>query len=299
MRLIITAALLTALAAPALAAAPAVTPAVAPAAAVPHNFDPAPWWIDKPIMASIGYVTTEVQANRANLSATYEAVDRDVASATKIAAQKVKAISGALDAFGVDKVRISTSYGITPLYEQYRDKTGAMIDNARADKIDRYQVSVQVGVEIRDVRLAEPIYAILMSAKPSSSQSANFSLEPSDETRTQMFKLAIEDAKRRADLAAAAAGTRIGSVRLIDPTARACETDVLLAPAARLYDPTTPRPVPAPLMARASMSEVNEIVVTANRRAKDAGLKPEDLQLPVQPPMERLQAKACVVYALG
>jgi uncharacterized protein YggE len=299
MRLIATAALLTALAAPAFAAGPATAPTVLPPPPIPHNYDPAPWWIDKPIMASIGYVTTEVQANRANLSATYEAVDRDVASATKIAAQKVKAISGALDAFGADKVRVTTSYGITPLYEQYRDKNGSMIDNARADKIDRYQVSVQVGVEIRDVRLAEPIYAILMSAKPSSSQSASFHLEPSDETRTQMFKLAIEDAKRRADLAATAAGGHIGGVRLIDPTARACETDVLLAPAQRTYDPTTPRPVPAPRMQNVPTAMISEMVVSANKRAQDAGLKPEDLQLPVQPPMERLQAKACVVYALG
>jgi uncharacterized protein YggE len=299
MRSIFAAALIAALAAPAFAAGPTAAPAVLPPAPIPRNYDPAPWWIDKPIMASIGYVTTEVQANRANLSATYDAVDRDVASATKAAAQKVKAISGALDAYGPEKVRVSTSFNITPLYEQYRDKSGAMIDNARADKIDRYQVSVQVGVEIRDVRLAEPIYAILMSAKPSSSQRANFYLEPSDETRTQMFKLAIEDAKRRADLAAAAAGTRIGSVRLIDPTARACETDVLLAPAPRGYDPTTPRPVPAPYMARSPASEISEMVVTANKRAQAAGLKPEDLQLPVQPPMEHMQAKACVVYALG
>lgn len=299
MRLILTAALLAALARPALAAGQAVPPPAPAPAPVLRNYDPAPWWIDKPIMPSIGYVTTEVQANRAGLSATYEAVDRDVASATRIAAQKVKAITGAMDAYGPDKVRVATSFTITPLYEQYRDKAGQMIDNARADKIDRYQVSVQVGVEIRDVRLAEPVYAVLMSAKPSSSQGASFRLEPTDDVRTQMFKLAIEDAKRRADLAAAAAGTRIGSVRLIDPTARACETDVLLAPAPRGYDPTTPRPVPAPYMARSPANEINELVVTSNKRAEAAGLKPEDLLLPVQPPMERLQAKACVVYALG
>jgi uncharacterized protein YggE len=298
MRSIATAALLAAFAAPAFAAGPATAPAILPSAPVRHNYDPAPWWIDKPIMASIGYVTTEVQANRANLSATYEAVDRDVASATKAAAQKVKAISGALDAYG-DKARVTTNFTITPLYEQYRDKSGSMIDNARADKIDRYQVSVHVGVEVRDVRLAESIYAILMSAKPSSSQSASFRLEPSDEVRTQMFKLAVEDAKRRADLAATAAGARIGAVRLIDPTARACETDVLLAPASRTYDPTTPLPVPAPRFQAVPTATVNEMVVSANKRAQDAGLKPEDLQLPVQPPMERLQAKACVVYALG
>lgn len=69
-----------------------------------------------------------------------------------------------------------------------------MIDNQRADKIDRYQVSVQISAEIRDVRLVEPVLAVLMSAKPSSTRPASFSLEPSDETRTQMFKLVVEDA---------------------------------------------------------------------------------------------------------
>jgi hypothetical protein len=295
----LTAAFVAALAGPALAAGQVVAPPGPTPAPAPRSYDPAPWWIDKPIMASIGYVTTEVQANRANLSVTYEAVDRDVASATKAAAQKVKAITGSLDAYGADKVRGATSFTITPLYEQYRDKSGAMIDNARADKIDRYQVSVRVGVEIRDVRLVEPIYAVLMSAKPSQAQSVSFRLEPSDETRTQMFKLAVEDAKRRAELATAAAGTKVGPVRLIDPTARACETDVLLAPAARTYDPSTPRPVAAPYVQRAPVSEINEMVVTAQKRAQAAGLKPEDLQLPVQPPMERMQAKACVIYALG
>lgn len=303
MRVIPTAALLAGLAVPALAASAVSAPPVALPAQflmpAPRSFDPAPWWIDKPVMPSLGYITTEVQANRANLSATYDAVDREVASATKTAAQKVKAITGALDAYGPEKVRITTSFTITPLYEQYRDKAGDKVDNARADKIDRYQVSVQVGVEIRDVRLAEPIYAVLMSAKPSSSRGANFYLEATDEVRTQMFKLAIEDAKRRADQAAAAAGTRIVAVRLIDPTARACETDVLLAPAPRGYDPTTPRPVPAPYMARSPASEVQEMVVTSQKRAQAAGLRPEDLQLPVQPPMEKMQAKACVVYALG
>jgi len=28
-------------------------------------------------------------------------------------------------------------------------------------------------------------------------------------------------------------------------------------------------------------------------------LRPEDLQLPIQPPMERMEAKACVIYSLG
>lgn len=88
-------------------------------------------------------------------------------------------------------------------------------------------------------------------------------------------------------------------MRLIDPSSRACETDVLVAQATRTYDPTVPRPAPAPLTARQPMSEIQQLVVTSQKRAQEAGLRPEDLQLPVQPPMERLQASACVIYSLG
>ena len=274
----------------------------APAAAPPRAYDPAPWWMDKPIIASTGYVTTEVEANRASLSATYDAVDRDVSEATKQAIQKARAITGSLQTFGPEKVRVETRVNMTPLYEQYRDKQGDKVDNQRADKIDRYQVSVQVSVEIRDMRLVEPVYSILMSAKPSSTTAVSFRLEPGDETRTQMFKRAVEDAHRRAELAASAAGAKLGPVRLIDPTGRACQTDVLVALAPRGYGGAepfgVPAPPPPPSPAYQSRS-VEEMVVTAQRKAQDAGLKPEDLQLPVQPPQERLQANACVVYSLG
>ena len=232
-------------------------------------------------------------------SATYDAVDRDVADATKAAAAKARAISGALSAFGADKVRVETRFNVAPLYEQYRDKNGQLVDNGRADKIDRYQVSIEFSVELRDMRLVEPVYAILMSAKPSQSGSPSFRLEVSDEVRTEMFRLAVDDARKRAEQAAAAAGTKIGAVRLIDSTARGCETDELLALAGRGYDQIAPRPVAAPRAAFKSRGEINELVVTAQRKANAAGLRPEDLQLPVQPPLEQLTGKACVVYSLG
>lgn len=284
-----------ALAAPSPAAAPIVVPLTQP----PRVYDLAPWWMDKPVIPAIGYVTTEVTANRAQLAATYDAVDRDVSAATKAAAAKAKAISGALQAFGAEKVRLETRFTVTPLYEQYREKSGAMVDNERADKIDRYQVSIQLSVEIRDVRLVEPVYAILMSAKPSQSSSPSFRLEVSDEVRTEMFKLAVEDAHKRAEQAALAAGTRIGAVRLIDPTARGCETDELLALARPGFDASVARPVPPPPMAMAPRAELRDVIVTANRKAAEAGLRPEDLQLPVQPPLEPLTGKACVIYSLG
>ena len=300
MRRFLATVVLAAIAASAQAApAPAAPPIILPQPVPPRVYDPAPWWMDKPVMPAIGYVTTEVPANRAELSATYDAVDREVADATKAAAAKAKAISGPLQAFGVDKVRVETRFTVTPLYEQYREKNGAMVDNQRADKIDRYQVSVQFSVEVRDVRLVEPVYAILMSAKPSQSGSPSFRLEASDEVRTEMFKLAVDDARKRAEQASAAAGTRLGAVRLIDPTGRGCETDELLALAGRGYEEVAPRPVAAPPAAFQARGEVREMVVTASKRANAAGLRPEDVQLPVQPPLEQLTGRACVVYSLG
>ena len=89
--------------------------AIAPPA-VSRVYDPAPWWMDKPIIASVGNVWTEVPANRADASATYQVVDKDSAVATKAAADKVRALGQALEAYGQDKVRIATIFFPLHLY---------------------------------------------------------------------------------------------------------------------------------------------------------------------------------------
>lgn len=261
------------------------------------RYDRAPWWMDKPIIASSGYVRSETLANRAAFVATYQVVDRDPSAATKAAAAKVKALGGVLAAFGADKVRTETTFDINPLYDQYRDKDGELIDNQRADKIKSYQVSARVSVEVRDVRLVEQVYATALAARPSSAGDVSFRLEPDNEARSQMFKEAVQDAARRARMAAEATGARLGAVRLIDPTGRACETDVLVAGANRgsgdvysnrVYAAAPPPPGP-----------VEEMIVTAQRKAAEAGLNPEEMRLPLQPPLVTSEARACVVFALN
>src|SRR5215469_14611098 len=112
-------------------AAPAV--AQTPPAVLGDRYVPAPWWMRDPVIASIGYVRVELPANRASFIASYEVVDRSAPEATSKAADKVRALGDALRAMGADKVRIVTTFATTPLYEQYRDKNGNMIDNQRAD----------------------------------------------------------------------------------------------------------------------------------------------------------------------
>lgn len=275
--------------------------------AAPQLYDRAPWWMREPVIASLGEVRAELPPNRATLSAAYEVVDRSVADATKGAVTQVKALTSALAAYGPEKVRVTTNFSTRPLYAQYRDKDGTIQDNQRADKIDRYAVTASVTVELRDLSLAEKAHAELLAAHPTSTSPAYFRLEPTNATNTELFRLAVADAARRAKEAVAETGTRLGPVKLIDPTGRACSTDVLIAGGPRTFG--------------SGQNDVQEVVVSgAMREATPAlplpsmsvpappppppapggdALQVDSMRLPIQPPLQTLNRSACVVYALA
>ena len=263
------------------------------------NYAPAPWWMREPIIAATGEVQTHIPANRASFSAQFNAVDRSLAVAQKSVSDRVKALARTLQAYGSEKAQVETSLSIVPIYEQYRDKQGELQTNARADKIERYEANVRFSVQVRDLSVLERAYAAVISAHPASMQQVSFSLEPENETNTELFKAAVADAARRARLAVEATGAHLGKVRLIDPTSRACETDVLVAGADRnLADYGGPP---------------QEIMVTGQRVASPRMMAapappppppapgeevaPGDL-LPLQAPLQTLQRKACVIYSI-
>ena len=43
----------------------------------PGRYDPAPWWMAQPIIASTGYVKADVLANRASFSASFQVVGKN------------------------------------------------------------------------------------------------------------------------------------------------------------------------------------------------------------------------------
>jgi len=268
----------------------------------PPLYERAPWWMRSPIIAANGVVQAHMAANRAAFSAQFSAVDPSVAVATRKAADQVRALARTLQAYGADKAQVETSLSITAIYQQYRDKDGQVQTYSQADRIEKYQANISFNVQVRDLSVLERAYAATMSAHPTSIARIYFSLEPSNETNTALFGAAVADAARRARLAADATGARLGRAMLIDPTGRACETDVLVtgstigagedaggmedvtvaapkqyreAPAMAPPPPAPPPPPPAP------GEEVNAA----------------DL-LPQQPPLQSLERKACVIYAL-
>lgn len=296
MRPVLAALLLSAVAVPALAQTPPAT--------IGQQYVPAPWWMRDPVIASIGHVRVELQANRAGFNATFQVVDRSVAEASRKAADQVRALSQTLAAYGVETVRVETSLTTQPLYDQYRDENGVLRDNTRADRIERYQAQATVTLNIRDVRQLERIYATVVASQPNSISQVYFSLEPDNVAKSNLAREAVRDAANRARSAVEAAGGSLGSVRVIDPTGRACQTDVLAG-----------WPSYGSGVGQATTVDEN-IVVTGSRvmraemapppppPAPIAGQAPSEAQieaarLALQPPLQVLTDTACVVYGLN
>lgn len=279
-------------------AAPAL--AQTPPATIGQQYIPAPWWMRDPVIASVGYVRTEIPANRAGFSATFMNVERTAADASRVAAERVRALSQTLAAYGVDKVRVETTLSTRPLYDQYRDENGVLRDNVRSDRIERYQADATVSITIRDVAVLERVYATVLASSPTSVGQVYFNLQPENETLSWLAEQAVKDAANRATAAAGNAGARLGSVRVIDPSGRACETDVLAGwpsydsavggatdvgvprlQVREAYASAPPPPPPAPGGGAPSEAQI------------------EAARLALQPPLRELTSQACVVYGLN
>lgn len=280
---------------------PSAALAQTPPATIGERYVPAPWWMRDPVIASVGHVRTEVPANRSGFNATFQSIDRSAADASRKAADQIRALSQALAAYGVDKVRVETTLTTQPLYDQYRDENGVLRDNVRADRIERYQANASVTVTIRDVSVLERVYATVVASQPTAIGQVWFNLEPDNGIKTWLQGEAVKDAARRAREAATNAGGSLGGVRVIDPTGRACQTDVLAGwpsysgggslatdvngyvsrdVAAYAPPPAPPPPPPPPGGGAPSEAQI------------------EAARLALQPPLRELSDQACVVYAL-
>lgn len=291
-----------------LLAAAVAAPALAqtPPATIGDRYIPAPWWMRDPVIASVGNVQVELQANRAFVSASFQSVERSVNAASRAAADQVRALSQALAGYGADKVRVETSVTTRPIYDQYRDGDGVIRDNTRADRIARYQADAAVRVTVRDVALIERVYATIVASRPTTIGQVSFSLDPENSWKANLNAEAMKDARRRAEAAATNAGATLGRVRIIDPSGRVCQTDVLAGwPSYAASGPAT---------------SVDEVVVTGARNksyaeanfappppppaAPAAGGAPSEDQiqaarLALQPPLQTLTDSACIIYSLN
>lgn len=284
------------LVAAALLAAPGLlAPAAAqvPPAELGQRNVPAPWWMREPVIASIGSVRSETPANRARFEASFREVERDAPDATAKANARIAALDAELRALGANRVRLTTGFTTQPLFEQYRDRQGQVQENQRGDKVDRYEVTATLSIEVLDIALLERAYGRVIDARPTSVSEVQFGLEPTNADQEWIYTEAVRDAARRARSAAAAAGARLGAVKVIDPSGGVCRTQVLAGwpsytsgPTATDVGPPPPPPPPAPAMM------ADNVIVTGSRR------QAAPTRVTLQPPRRLLESTACVIYGL-
>ncbi len=265
-----------------------------PPAELGARYVPAPWWMRDPVIASLGSVEVELPANRASFTAQFSAVDRDAPTATTAAARKIADLDATLRAIGADRVRLTTTFGTRPLYDQYRDKDGNLIDNQRADKIDRYEVSASLTIEVREIAALEGAYNAVLAAKPTSVGGVSFSLVPDNKVKSALASEAIRDATRRAQEAVAASGARLGPVKIIDPSARVCQTDVLAG-----WPSYVGAPSPTEIDARSLRAErLQNVPIAISPAPPPSGGRAFIPQVTLQPPLQSLRQEACVIFGL-
>lgn len=298
------------------AALPSAAAAQTPPATIGDRYVPAPWWMRDPVIASVGHVRTEIPANRAAFGATFQSIDRSAADASRKAADQIRALSQALGAYGVEAVRVETGITTRPIYDQYRDENGVLRDNVRADRVARYQADATISVTVRDIAVLERVYATVLAAEPTSTSRVSFSLQPENITNTLMQAEAVKDAARRAREAATNAGATLGAVRVIDPTGRACQTDVLagwpsygsgtgqattvdeaVVTGSRIRREATVAPTPLIQVDREDLLSAGQTTTTDNLADTEARI--EAARLALQPPLRELVDRACVVFSLN
>lgn len=282
----------------ALAAGSAALAQVPPAEIGQKNV-PAPWWMRDPVVAALGVVKLELPANRASLGVDFRAVDRTPAEASAKAAAKAREVDRALRALGAERVQLTTTFSTRPIYDQYRNKEGQLVDNQRADRIENYEVTARLAVEVRDMALLERSYRLIVAAKPTGIDPLDFTLEPDNATRSRLATDAVKDAVRRAREAAMASGSRLGAIKVIDPSGGVCETQVLAgwpSYAGASTDATSLSGEGSPGSdAFAATGGGRGIGVVPNPTIEQLA---DQLQLTLQPPLREIEDKACVIYSL-
>lgn len=276
----------------------AAVPAAAqvPPAELGQRYIPAPWWMRDPVVASMGQVRTEIPANRAEFEAQFSAVEKTAAEATTSASKRAQALDASLRSLGAERVRLATTFSTRPLYDQYRQKDGTLVDNQRADRIDAYEVTAALRVSVNDVDVLEKAYRTVVAARPTAIGQVRFDLEPTNALKTWLATEAVADAAKRARAAVAASGGRLGAPKVVDPSGGVCSTPVLAG---------WPSYVGGSLAT--TVSPPQEIMLTASRSFAAAPAPPpapsldqqaEAVQVTLQPPLRELTDRACVIYAL-
>ncbi len=154
-------------------------------------------------VSGVGIVTTTPDTASVQLGVTV--TQATLADAQSQASTQMQAVIDALTAAGVEEKDIQTSSYYVSVVQNY-DSSG------NPSEVTNFQVQNMVNVVVRDIDTVGPILDGAVEAGANTVYGVNFYLEDSSAASTQARALAVQDAQKRAEELAAAAGMTLGPV---------------------------------------------------------------------------------------
>jgi uncharacterized protein YggE len=259
-----------------------------------------PYWWDKPVVEGLGRSLVEVAPNRARFDLAFVETAGKSDEAMKKAVARSKIAYDALKAVAGDKSRITTSVNVEAYYKQYRDKDGNMQTNYRPDQVDGYQARVTMIVVLTDPSLAGRARAAALALGPQDVNPINIYLEQTPDLQRRALDEAAKDGRARAQLAATAAGGRLGDLLVVQEGNDSCMGNWSSSQVARTidgggyggYPPAPPPPPSAPPPAPVARGQVGGQTITITEKDLAA------LDLPSDANPQTVSASVCMIYTL-
>jgi uncharacterized protein YggE len=165
-----------------------------------------------PGIVTTGDANVKVKPDIAILSVGATAQAATAAEAQALVAERIGKILAAAKALGIaDKDTKTASYAIQPQYSYPRGGG----DVAAPPKIVGYQAMQMVSLTLRKVDDAGKALDALVRNEGATNASVQFTLDDAKPTQAEARRLAIEDARAKADAMAKTAGVRLGKVMSI------------------------------------------------------------------------------------
>ena len=161
--------------------------------------------IQPPTISVSGDGSVEIAPDRATISVSVVTRDKNPSDVQNSNARAAKSVIDSIVALGIDRKNISTgNYNFNPTYRHF--------DNGR-NEIDGYEATNSVTVIVDDLNLVGKIIDTALKHGANQVNSLNFGLRDKKIHENEALKLAISDARRKAEVAASALGVSIVGVR--------------------------------------------------------------------------------------
>ncbi|MBX3071806.1 MAG: SIMPL domain-containing protein [Thermomicrobiales bacterium] len=164
-----------------------------------------------PTITVVGHGAVMVPPDAASVTAGVTITEDTLSVAQSTANETMTAILAALEAQGIESQDIQTAGYYVQVIQSWDE-------NGMPSGINQFQVSNTVNVTIRDIDAVGATLDAVVEAGANTIYGVNFIVTDSGEAADQARTLAVQDAQRRAEQLAAAAGMSLGDIVSISET---------------------------------------------------------------------------------